>query len=335
MASVAAIILNWNGREDTLQCLQALVEANAYRPSFASSRPVIDRPDIRYILVVDNGSTDGSVEAIARRFPEVTTIENGHNLGWAAGNNVGIRWALSRAVDYVLLLNNDALVEPGFLEPLVEFAERNKSAGAVGPKVYLHDTPRHISFAGAQFSPHGELSHPGFGQPDLCAQSIKPIPTAYIPGCALLIRREALERVGLLDEDFYLLFEDVDWCFRARRAGYESVMVPSSIVWHKESHSFGSKDAPRYLYYFARNHLLFIWRNMCGTRRLSWLYHNTLMYLKRWGYYVSQAGDVARAEATALSLADFWRRRLGEQTYPWMSGDWRVMNGESPAIQEP
>src|SRR5205814_1581786 len=168
------------------------------------------------------------------------------NLGFAGGNNVGLRWALAQGVDYALLLNNDLIAESGFLEPLVALAEADQSAGAVGPKVYLHGTPRHVSFVGARFSPQGLLNHPGFGTPDRSTQ-IAPRPTAYIPGCALLLRRAALERVGLLDERFYLLFEDVDWCYRARRAGYRSVLVPGSLVWHKESHVVGGKQTARHL----------------------------------------------------------------------------------------
>lgn len=300
---VSIIVLNWNRREDALACLASLGQ--------------VSYPQVGTVLV-DNGSTDGSVEAVAARFPATYIIATGRNLGYVGGNNRGLAYALSTDADYVLLLNNDTVVEPGFLEPLIAYADAQPTVGMISPKIYLYDTPRHISFAGACFSPYGSLHHPGFGEPDPTPQDGPPVETVYVPGCALLARRQLVERIGLLNPDYYLLFEDVDWCFRARRLGYHSVLVPESKIWHKESQSFGGKASPRYLYYFTRNHLLFIRRNIGGRRRLKWLYYSLRGYRWHWKNFHAgtQQADPLRAKATALAVRDFGLGRLGERAYP-------------------
>jgi GT2 family glycosyltransferase len=225
--SVTAVVLSWNGREDTLACLASL-EAEPVTP-----------------LVVDNGSSDGSVEAVRERGVEV--VENGRNLGFAAGMNVGIRLALERGAEHVLTLNNDVEVEPGFLAPLLV-------AGDVACPQILFGDGRTVWYAGARWDPragyHGRNT--GYGGPPV---SGAPYETDRACGGALLASREAWERVGLFDESLFAYAEDTDWSLRARALGYRILVVPESVVRHKVSASSGGEGSPTSIYFTLRNSL--------------------------------------------------------------------------------
>jgi len=245
MPGVAIILLNWNNGADTLDCLRSL--------------KAIDYADYR-IIVADNGSSDGSAAAIREAHPDVTLLENGKNLGFAAGNNAAIRLALEGAYDYVLLLNNDTVVDPGFLHALVAAAEADPAIGIVGPKIYYHGDPKRIWFAGGRVDFWlGETSHVGQNEPD-AGRYDETKDTGFITGCALLIKRKTLEDVGLLDERMGFYFEDNDLCARAREHGYRVVYTPKAVVWHKVAGSVGRiKDFQ--LFYFTRNRLMFMKRH--------------------------------------------------------------------------
>ncbi len=220
-------MLSWNGREDTLACLASL-EGEELTP-----------------LVVDNGSTDGSVEAVRERGVEV--VENGRNLGFAGGMNVGIRRALERGASHVLTLNNDVEVEPGFLEPLLD-------AGDVACPQILFGDGRTVWYAGARWDPqagyHGRNT--GYGGPPVAG---KPYETDRACGGALLASHAAWERVGLFDESLFAYAEDTDWSLRARKAGYRVLVVPRSVVRHKVSASSGGEGSPTSIYFTLRNSL--------------------------------------------------------------------------------
>jgi GT2 family glycosyltransferase len=225
--SVTAVVLSWNGREDTLACLASL-EAEPVTP-----------------LVVDNGSSDGSVEAVRERGVEV--VENGRNLGFAGGMNVGIRLALERGAAHVLTLNNDVEVEPGFLAPLL-------AAGDVACPQILFGDGRTVWYAGARWDPragyHGRNT--GYGVPPVAGS---PYETDRACGGALLASREAWERVGLFDESLFAYAEDTDWSLRARALGYRIRVVPASVVRHKVSASSGGEGSPTSIYFTLRNSL--------------------------------------------------------------------------------
>lgn len=241
------VVLNWNGREDTMECLRSIQRLNATAAS---------------IVVVDNGSTDGSIEAIRHFVPAVTLLENRRNLGYAEGNNVGIRYALAHGAEFVLLLNNDTIVEPAFLERLVGVACANPKAAVVGPYIYYVDRPDTIWFAGAIWEEE-ELAFtwPGQGQ-RLADASHLPLETAYVCGAAMLLRASVLREIGLLDERFFLVYEESDWCFRARRAGHTCLMVPEARIWHKVGASFGTEQSPLRAYFSTRNKLLWSRSNL-------------------------------------------------------------------------
>jgi GT2 family glycosyltransferase len=238
---VATIVLNWNGRDDTLACLDALA---------ASSWPAA-----RTILV-DNGSSDGTAEAVRERFPDVELIVNERNLGFAEGNNVGLRRAQELGADYAFLLNNDTVVDQEAIRILVEEAEARPAAGALSPLLFFAEPDDLVWYAGAEWNPDRGHNppHEGYRQPAAAGLS-EPRRVSRASGAAMLVRREVLERVGLLDTDLFLHVEDVEWSLRIQRGGYEIWFVPASRIWHKVSADSGGEDSPTVAYYRARNML--------------------------------------------------------------------------------
>jgi GT2 family glycosyltransferase len=214
------IVLSWNGKKDTLECLASLQQ--------------LTYPNAR-IIVVDNSSSDGTGDAIRSAFPNIELIVNNSNLRFAGGNNVGIRQSLEGGAEYVLMLNNDTVVDPEFLGRLVEAAESGRKIGMVGPKIYYFDDPKRIWFAGGLIKWwRGRVTHIGIREVDNGEYDVT-TEVDYITGCCMLIKREVIETIGMLDERYYIYGEDVDLCVRALRSGYKSVYVPSSRVWHKLS----------------------------------------------------------------------------------------------------
>jgi hypothetical protein len=235
---VAAVVLGWNGRDDTLACLRSL-RAATY-------------PDLS-VVVVDNASTDGGPDAVAAKFPEATLIRLDENRGFAGGVNVGMEAALESGAEAVLLLNNDAVVDAGFLEPLVEAVR--PGVGAACAQILEGDGSR-IWYAGAAYDPRRghQGRHTGYGQRPL-PPDVAPYETDRACGGAMLVPRSALELVGALDETLFAYAEDVDWSLRARDAGLRIVVVPASIVRHRVSASTGGASSPDSLYYALRNGL--------------------------------------------------------------------------------
>ena len=205
------------------------------------------------VVVVDNGSTDGGPDAVAAEFPEVTLIRLGENRGFAGGVNTGMEAALESGADAVLLLNNDAVVDAGFLEPLVEAVE--PGVGAACAQILDADGSR-IWYAGAAYDPRRghQGRHTGYGQPPL-PPNLAPYETDRACGGAMLVPRSALELVGPIDETLFAYAEDVDWSLRAHDAGLRIVVVPASVVRHRVSASTGGASSPDSLYYALRNGL--------------------------------------------------------------------------------
>jgi GT2 family glycosyltransferase len=239
--NVTSVVLSWNGRDDTLACLDSLANLNWPRHS---------------VVVVDNGSTDGTAEAVREHHPGATFIDTGRNLGFAEGNNVGLRAALDGPADYLLLLNNDTVVAPDLLERLVHEAERRPDAGAVCPIIYYLDAPDRIWYAGARFDARRGHNgrHTGYGERDV-GQYDRVREIGRATGAAMLVRRAVLEEVGFLDGQLFLQVEDVEWSLRMRRAGWRIFFVPSGKVWHRVSVSTGGEHAPATAYYEMRNTL--------------------------------------------------------------------------------
>ena len=239
--AVAVVIPTWNRRDDLLACLESIAAMRYPR---------------LHVIVVDNASTDGTAEAVAERFPAVELIRSDRNRGFAAGANLGLQQALQRGVDYVLLLNNDVVVAPDMLARLVEAAEAHPKVGLLGPSVWHHDAPQRLWSAGYRCRAVTLSEQPPRGDP----YGTEPYFVDTLYGCALLIRREVLETVGLLDGRFFMYYEDKDLCLRARAAGWALLAVPAARMWHKVSPSTsGSRGlgTPFQKYHMARSSVLF------------------------------------------------------------------------------
>ena len=210
-------VLNWNGRDDTLRCLRSL-----------------ERSGADGIVVADNGSVDGSVEAIRIAFPDVELVENGANLGFSGGNNAAIRRALELGADWVVLLNNDAELEPGALEAFAAAPE----AGVLAGKLLYPDG--RVQWAGQRVGlKSGYSGRPrGDGQPDGPEFEV-PGPVARAVGALMAVSRPAIDAAGLLDEDLFAYVEDVDWSLRVREAGFACRFVPQARAHHALSASTG------------------------------------------------------------------------------------------------
>ena len=239
---VTAVVLSWNGREDTLACLRSLA---------AATYPRLE------VIVVDNDSSDGSPDAVAGEHPGVVLVRLDTNRGFAGGMNAGIAEALSRGAEHVMLLNNDTIVESGFLEPLVDALELGEDVSASCSQIVFLDDPGVIWYAGAAFRQgrghHG--TNRGYGQPRL-AETTPPYRTDRACGGAMLVSAKALVEIGSLDESLFAYAEDTDWSLRSARAGRRILVVPASVVRHAVSASSGGASSPDTLYYGLRNGLV-------------------------------------------------------------------------------
>jgi GT2 family glycosyltransferase len=222
--SVAIIVVNWNRREDTLACLESL--AGLTYPNFR-------------VILVDNGSSDGSVPSVRERFPQVQVVALPENRRFAGGNNIGLQDVLKKGGDFALLLNNDTTVQENFLDHLVAAAKEDDRIGLAAPKILYSARPDVIWFAGGILRPAwGYVRHFGLRQRD-DGRFDQPRNVSFLTGCCLLIRRDVLNKVGLLDEGFFLYSEDADYCLRTARAGYRLRYEPRSRIFHKVSSSTG------------------------------------------------------------------------------------------------
>jgi GT2 family glycosyltransferase len=303
---VGVVILNWNGWRDTKLAI-ASVRAQAHH-------------DVR-IYVVDNGSTDESLTQLKPfLLPDEVLIETGANLGWTGGNNAGIRRLLADGCDAAFLLNNDAQLFPDTLAILVARAQAYPRAGALGCAIYTKpDDP----IPETCFSEKNPIN--GYPEEHERALFLKymdqpVVPSAHVHGCAIFVPAKVIEKVGYIDEAFFLTADEVDWCYRMQYAGFECLIVPQARVLHGDSVSFQGRSSPLREYFIRRNQLLFIQRHAPRARWLQCL-RRTL-----WTLQLAAAGDekaltpawlFARrkspvAEARLSAVRDFWLRRFGD-----------------------
>ena len=223
MVRVACVVVNWNGWEDTVECLNSLRQQ--------------DYGELD-VIVVDNGSTDDSYRRIQENHPWVTMVETGRNLGFPSGCNVGTRLALQRGADYVWVLNNDTVAPPDTLKKLLRTAAANPSAGAVGAVLYyMHDPERVQAWGGGRINLWtGFVTH--FTQPTELNGN------AYLTGASMLLPRRVCEEVGIFFEGFFMYCDDSDLGIRLRRAGYDLVVAEDTAILHKEGAS-SPKRSPR------------------------------------------------------------------------------------------
>ncbi len=296
------IVLNWNKKDLTLECLQSIQKINQPPKSQIS------------LLVVDNASTDDSVKAIKKAFPKVIILENEKNLGYAEGNNRGMEYALKKKADYLLILNNDIEVDKGFLVQLIKVLEKEKKAGLASPKIYFapgyefhkedykkDEKGKVIWYAGGIIDWDNILSsHRGVDEVDK-GQYDKVIETDYASGSCMLIKKEVLKEIGLFDKKFFMYWEDSDLSQRAKRAGWRVLYVPQAKVWHKvaASSAIGSSLND---YYLTRNRLLFGLR-YARLRTKFALFRDSIRILLK-----GRIGE-------RLGVRDFYLMRFGKGSY--------------------
>jgi GT2 family glycosyltransferase len=290
---VAIVILNWRRREETAACLRSLATLDY---------------DNHGILVVDNGSGDGSAEWLQRAFPAVAVHANVSNLGFAEGCNTGIRIALAdlrHPVDYVLLLNNDTRVEPGFLRQMVSAAEADPEVAAVGAVNLCHDG--HTSSGGYIRWWTGRYVDALDEQP-LAALALRPaIDVDAVAGSSMLVRASLLRAGELLDPAYFCMFEETDWCVRLRRRGARILLATGARVEH---HAGGTMGRPLQLYYRFRNRPYFMLRNARAVHWLTFLPYYLGEAAARVITYVLR-GRGAEARGVALGVWDGIRARRG------------------------
>ena len=248
--SVAIIIINWNGYHLTQACLTSLRKVS-YR-NFE-------------VILVDNGSEDKSGTKLKSEFPEIELIQSKTNLGFTGGNNLGMEHALYKQFDYILLLNNDTIVESDFLEPLVGFLENNSNYAAVQPKIMFEKERNKIWNAGGGYFKLLETTWSiGIGKEDIGQYQIAK-DTAWITGCTILVRPKVIREIGMLDERFFAYYEDVDWSLRMKKFGYRLRYLPQSKLYHVAGASSNKTNKtkegtvpPIIHYYRTRNHLFLI-----------------------------------------------------------------------------
>ena len=250
---IAIVVLTWNQRDLTLDCLASLSELDY-------------PPDRLHIIVVDNGSHDNTVVAVRERFPHVAILENDDNLGFAAGNNVGMRHALQGPAEYIMLLNNDTAVDRQMLNELLAVMHQHPDVGIVGPKMLYFEPSNIIWCAGNSIDWRTGGSIRLQAEWLDTATNEQPREADFITACAILLRREVIEKIGLLDPRFFIYYEETDWCVRAHRAGWRILYVPSARLWHKVSAAMGT-TSPATDYYMNRNVLLFLAKNLRGWAR--------------------------------------------------------------------
>ncbi|HVC85849.1 MAG TPA: glycosyltransferase family 2 protein [Gaiellaceae bacterium] len=284
--NLVAVVLNWNGGDDTPAALASLDGCPA--------------------ICVDNGSTDGSDRAVEEHFPGVELIRTGANLGYAGGNNVGIRRALERGADWVLLLNNDAVAEPGLYDALALAASARPDAGLLACTIV--DERGAVQYAGASFN-----ARFGYSGRVRTVPPRGPADVGRADGAALAVSRAAVERAGYLDERLFLYVEDVDWSLRIRAAGFAVVVVPGALVRHQGSAASGGSASTVNLYYDTRNTIVVAEQHAPLPRGLRALRRGIVV-----GAHLAQAASHPARAAAARAVLAGWRDaragRLGQRS---------------------
>lgn len=282
---LSVITVNYNGLHDTC----ALLDHLAFNPADTE------------VIVVDNGSANNEAEVITYRYPDVRCIRSEKNLGFAGGNNLGIKHAVGK---YLFFVNNDTEVNMEDIDKLVMRMESMEHIGIMCPKIRFYYGEQHIQYAG--FTPMSRITCRnrgiGYDEPDN-GQCDTPGPTAFAHGAAMLVRKETIDKVGLMPECYFLYYEEMDWSMMMKRNGYQIWYEPSATIYHKESQSTGA-NSPLKTYYLTRNRLLFIKRNSEQFRLLSYIYLicvvGAIDIIKN-----TLCGKIKIAQATINGIIDF------------------------------
>ena len=283
---VSIVTVNYNQSAATCDMLESL---------YASGYPNME------VWVVDNASPSDTPEMIQKKFPQVFFIQSGRNLGFAGGNNVAIRQAKG---DYLYLINNDTVVPHGHIEQLVSVVASDTSIGVVCPKIKFHATPDIIQFAGyTEMTPYSFRNKClGYGEHDV-GQYDRICDSASAHGAAMMLKREVVEKTGLMNEHYFLYYEELDWSARIKKAGYRIVYVPDTYILHKESLSTG-KSSLLQTYYLNRNRVLFTRCTATGRKKIIGVLYQMLIAMPKNFFVELVHGQIKRS--LAILKAWWW-----------------------------
>ena len=251
---VYLLVLNYKGFDDTVECVDNLLQQGY---------------DNFKIVVLDNDSQDSSFEKLAEKYPDLLVVQTGANLGYAGGNNVGIRLAQQAGAKYVGVLNNDITADPFMVNKIVEAMEQDEKLAMTGPVILEWDRDI-VQSAGARISLYTGDSifyHQGEIFDELKQKDTAQYKLNDLGGAALFVRTEVLEKIGLIPEDYFLFYEETEWCLKAKKAGFKLACVPTTFIHHKESSSIGKVDGLR-AEYMTKNQKLFVKRNGNATEKM-------------------------------------------------------------------
>lgn len=294
---VIVLILNWNKPDDTIECIESCQKIDY---------------DNYEILLVDNLSDDDSIPRIKACFPRLNILIAPGNLGYAGGNNLGIRQALSMGADYILLLNNDTTVDKNVLSELIVAVKSLPEAGIIAPKVLYYDDPGVINSLGTDIDWFRLRPKVGdCNQKDNASLSV-PIQRSVLLGCGLFLPAKTLRRVGLMEDKFFIFHEEADWCYRCLRAGLKNWVVPSAVIYHKASKTMREFSVLTH-YYSSRNFLLFAKRNATWTQKIAVTCGLMLFSVKHllMCVFPKTGKDKKMASAFFLGIYDYWTNRMG------------------------
>jgi len=300
MIKVAIVILHFAEKKQTLSCLLSIDNLEA--------------KGLKTEVVVVNNNPKENLHDLKTKFNKFSFLETGKNLGYAAGNNFGIKRVLKEKPDFVFVINNDTVLDEKILLNLIEFAKTDEKIGILGPKIYfapgcefhkeryqVKDQGKVIWYAGGLIDwPNVASSHHGVDEIDR-GQYDTPMETDFVSGCAMLVKKEVWEKIGFFDERFFLYWEDVDFCQRAKITGFKIVFVPQAKLWHANAGS-SQVGGPLHDYYMTRNRLLFgmkyaSFKTKLALFKQSW---QILLHGRQW---------------QKIGLKDFYLRKFGEGSF--------------------
>ncbi|MBM3192881.1 MAG: glycosyltransferase family 2 protein [Chlamydiae bacterium] len=302
---VYLIVLNYRGKEDTKECILSILDS-----SYKNFE----------IVIVDNHSQDQSISYLREAFPGITLLETEKNLGYAGGNNVGIQFALDQGAEAILILNNDTTLDKDCIKNFVAESKTYPNS-ILGGRVYYFDTPSEMQHFGGVWS-HRKGKF--INQPDRDFDTKRARNLDFITGCALFVPRQIFHKTGLFEESFFLYYEEIDWCFRARKLGFFCTYVPSPMIFHKESKSFATPKPPQ-SYFQWRNRIFFIERNFEKSQFYLWLFTKFpkrlfLLFIKRWIKELdilflgnSEEKQISKLsyKASLKGISDYFKRSFG------------------------
>ncbi len=268
---VFILVLTWNYIDLTLDCLQSLQKLNY--PNYK-------------IVMIDNASSDATVETVHKQCPEVIVLTNSENLGYSRGNNVGIRYAYKNGADYFLIMNNDTIIDPNALTELVKVAERSDDIGFVTGKSYFYDKPNIIQVIGkVEAPPSPYFPNVGQGEIDI-GQYDQEKEFDYIDNVYVLVKKNVYEKIGGYDSDFFMYCSEIDWCARAKKKNIKIFYTPKAKLWHRVSASLGGKSTSYKNFLLRKFAILFYWRNFPTKKAWRYTFYNILDMIKSIPRYI-------------------------------------------------